>query len=89
MEKTKLSFASGYQLERVSGLGMESCVHFSLQALGMLGLCPVSLVTQCPPSPLALTLFLPPLLQSLISKGRRDLRETLCLALSALERLFE
>ena len=28
LEKTKFSFASGYQLEMVSGLGMRACVHF-------------------------------------------------------------
>jgi hypothetical protein len=28
LEKTKLSFAGGYQLETASGLGMGSYVHF-------------------------------------------------------------
>jgi hypothetical protein len=30
LEKTKISFASGYQLEIASGLEMETCVHFSV-----------------------------------------------------------
>ena len=28
LEETKVSFASGYQLEITSGLGMRSCIHF-------------------------------------------------------------
>ena len=31
LEKTKCSFASGYQLEIASGLGMEVCAHFSFK----------------------------------------------------------
>lgn len=31
LDKTKFSFADGYQLEITSGLGARACVHFSSQ----------------------------------------------------------
>jgi hypothetical protein len=36
LEETKLSFANGYQLEAVSGLGIEAHDHFSFSFAGTL-----------------------------------------------------
>lgn len=84
MDKTYLSFYNSYQFEVASRFRMWTCAHFPSESWDLIMPRPVAcchsfcvllcvewLFPWCPPSPLVIKIFLPPLLQgSMILEGK-------------------